>query len=232
MSLYYNNLPSQGRGVSDDSPPSPGARVRRHPERAAYDRETIDAILDEGLVGHLGLVSDGQPYVMPMLYARAGVRLYLHGSPQSRLLSAVAAGARICFTVTLLDGLVLARSAFRHSLNYRSVVILGQAWAVRDAREKLDALRMLVDHVMTGRAEQVRAPSAPELKVTEVAALDLRVASAKARAGPPADNPNDYSLPVWAGELPLGLSTGAPVPDARCQVPTPPSLRAYSRGRA
>lgn len=206
--------------------------VRRHPERAAYDRHTIDAILDEGLVGHVGVVAEGQPYVMPMLYARRGDDVYLHGSPKSRLILAVAGGAPICLTVTLLDGLVLARSAFRHSLNYRSVVVVGRGRAVRDAEEKQEALGALVDHVMSGRSEEVRAPSETELKVTEVVALDLRQASAKARSGPPVDNPDDYSLPVWAGELPLGLSVGEPVRDSRCQLSEPPGLKAYSRGYA
>ena len=206
--------------------------MRRHPERAAYDRTTIDAILDEGLVGHVGFVSDGEPYVMPMLYARLRDTLYLHGSPKSRLLGAAGHRAPVCFTVTLLDGLVLARSAFRHSLNYRSVVVLGRARAVRDPDEKQLALRTLVDHVMSGRSDEVRGPSDPELKVTEVVALGLREASAKARSGPPADNPNDLSLPVWAGVLPLGLSVGEPVPEGRCQVPEPAGLREYRRDRA
>jgi nitroimidazol reductase NimA-like FMN-containing flavoprotein (pyridoxamine 5'-phosphate oxidase superfamily) len=206
--------------------------VRRHPERAAYDRSTIDAILDEGLVGHLGFVADGRPFVLPMLYARRGDTLYLHGSPKSRLLTAAGQGALACFTVTLLDGLVLARSAFRHSLNYRSVVVQGQARAVRDPDEKQLALRALVDHVLSGRSDEVRGPSDPELKVTEVVALDLDEASAKARTGPPRDGPDDYRLPVWAGVLPLGLSVGDPVAEARCQAPEPAALRDYRRGRA
>jgi nitroimidazol reductase NimA-like FMN-containing flavoprotein (pyridoxamine 5'-phosphate oxidase superfamily) len=218
MNSYYNKFPA--------------ATVRRHPERAAYDRATVDAILDEGLVGHLGFVADGQPFVMPMLYARRQDTLYLHGSPKSRLLSIAGQGASVCFTVTLLDGLVLARSAFKHSLNYRSVVVLGQARAVRDPDEKQLALRTLVDHVMSGRSEAVRGPSDPELKVTQVVALDLREASAKARSGPPLDNPNDYSLPVWAGVLPVGLAVGDPVPEERCQVPEPAGLRQYRRHRA
>jgi nitroimidazol reductase NimA-like FMN-containing flavoprotein (pyridoxamine 5'-phosphate oxidase superfamily) len=238
--LYYNKDPARrgtpdGRGAADGQRAAgagPAARVRRHPERAAYDRQTIDAILDEGLVGHVGLAFEDQPYVMPMLYARAGDQVYLHGSPQSRLLSAVAEGAPICLTVTLLDGLVLARSAFRHSLNYRSVVVLGPGRAVRDSEEKQSALRSLVDHVMSGRSDCVRSPSPAELKVTEVVALDLREASAKARTGPPADNRDDYSLPVWAGVLPLGLTAGTPVPDERCRVPEPPGLRSYERRHA
>jgi len=218
MSSYYNK--------------SPASTVRRHPERAAYDRATVEAILDEGLVGHLGFVADGRPFVIPMLYARRQDTLYLHGSPKSRLLSSAGQGASVCFTVTLLDGLVLARSAFRHSLNYRSVVVLGQARAVSDPDEKQLALRTVVDHVMSGRSEEVRGPSAPELKVTEVVALDLREASAKCRSGPPLDNPNDYALPVWAGVLPLGLSAGEPVPEERCQVPEPADLRQYRRDHA
>jgi hypothetical protein len=206
------------------------ATVRRHPERAAYDRETIDAILDEGLVGHLGLVADGQPCVIPMLYARSGDTLYLHGAPVSRLLSALGDGGGFCFTVTLVDGLVLARSAFRHSLNYRSVVVFGDARFVRDEAEKLAALEAIVEHVLPGRSQDVRGPSEPELKVTEVAALDLVDASAKVRTGPPADNASDLSLPAWAGELPLGLSTGPPIPDSRCSVPAPAALRRYRRG--
>ena len=225
MSLYYNKFPKEFA-----EPPS--MRFSRHPERAAYDRATIDAILDEGLVGHVGLESAGQPYVLPMLYARDGDQLYLHGSPVSRLLGALSEGVRICFTVTLLDGLVLARSAFRHSLNYRSVVVLGAGRAVRDRHEKLDALRAIVDHAFPGRSDLVRGPSEPELKVTEVVALDLEHASAKARTGPPADKPGDYAIAVWAGELPLGLLVCAPIPDSRCSAPEPPELRSYRRGAA
>jgi nitroimidazol reductase NimA-like FMN-containing flavoprotein (pyridoxamine 5'-phosphate oxidase superfamily) len=204
--------------------------IRRHPERGAYDRETIDAILDEGLVGHLGFVAAEKPYVIPMLYARAGDTLYLHGAPASRLLGTLAAGARFCFTVTLVDGLVLARSAFHHSLNYRSVVVTGEARAVTDPDEKPAALEALVEHVLPGRTDDARAPSSAELKVTEVIALDLRDASAKVRTGPPADTRADLSLPVWAGELPLTTVAGDPIPDAHCSVPEPSGLRAYRRG--
>lgn len=205
--------------------------VRRHPERAAYDRETIDAILDEGLVGHLGIAADGQPYVIPMLYARSGDTLYLHGAPASRLLGTMAGGVPCCFTVTLLDGLVLARSAFRHSLNYRSVVVLGDARGVTDEAEKLAALEAVVEHVLPGRTDDVRGPSEPELKVTEVVALKIVDASAKVRSGPPSDNPSDFSIPAWAGELPLGLKVGDPIPDPRCSIPEPSTLRVYRRGR-
>jgi nitroimidazol reductase NimA-like FMN-containing flavoprotein (pyridoxamine 5'-phosphate oxidase superfamily) len=204
--------------------------VRRHPERAAYDRETIDPILDEGLVGHLGIAADGQPYVIPMLYARSGDTLYLHGAPASRLLGTMAGGVACCFTVTLLDGLVLARSAFRHSLNYRSVVVLGEARAVNDGAEKLSALEAVVEHVLPGRTGDVRGPSEAELKVTEVVALEIVDASAKVRSGPPVDNASDFSIPAWAGELPLGLEVGTPVPDPRCAAPEPVSLGSYRRG--
>lgn len=210
---------------------APDTTVRRHPERAAYDRDTIDAILDEGLVGHVSLVSDGQPYVLPMLYARSGDTLYLHGAPASRLLGTLADGAPFCLTVTLLDGLVLARSAFRHSLNYRSVVVLGEARAVTDEDEKRTALEALVEHVLPGRSMDVRAPSEAELKVTEVIALELGDATAKVRTGPPLDNRSDLSLPVWAGQLPLALTVRDPVPDPECRGPEPPGLRAYRRGR-
>jgi len=204
--------------------------VRRHPERAAYDREAIDAILDEGLIGHLGLVGGEQPYVLPMLYVRQDDALYLHGAPASRLLGSLAEGSRCCFTVTLLDGLVLARSAFHHSLNYRSVVVLGHARAVTDPDEKLAALEALVEHVLPGRTADARRPSKAELKVTEVVALDLDQCSAKTRRGPPVDTRPDLSLPVWAGELPLVVTAGEPIPDPHCSVPEPAGLRSYRRG--
>jgi hypothetical protein len=204
--------------------------VRRHPERAAYNRQTIDAILDEGLAGHLGFSADEQPYVIPMLYARDGDTLYLHGAPASRLLGTLAQSVRACFTVTLVDGLVLARSAFHHSLNYRSVVVLGEARAVTEREEKLAALERLVEHVLPGRSTDARAPSTAELKVTEVIALDLQRASAKVRTGPPVDTGADMSLPVWAGVVPLALAVGEPIPDPGCSAPEPVSLRGYRRG--
>jgi hypothetical protein len=222
MSLYYNKTHRANGEIQ--------TTVRRHPERAAYDRETIDAILDEGLVGHLGFVRDGQPYVIPMLYARGGDTLYLHGAPPSRLLGTLAGGVQCCFTVTLLDGLVLARSAFRHSLNYRSVVVLGDARAVTGREQKLSALEALVEHVMPGRSDDARAPSDSELNVTEVVALEIDAATAKARTGSPADNRSDLSLPVWAGQLPLVTVGGEPIPDPGCSAPEPAGLRAYRRG--
>jgi uncharacterized protein len=218
MSLYYNKT------VAIET------RIRRHPERGAYDRETIDAILDEGLIGHVGIAAGDQPYVLPMLYARLEDTLYLHGAPASRVLGELGGTARFCFTVTLVDGLVLARSAFRHSLNYRSVMVLGDGRAVEDRAEKLAALEAIVEHVLAGRSGEVRGPSSAELKVTDVIALDLRHASAKVRTGPPADNPGDLSNGAWAGELPLGLSVGTPIADPHCSVPEPDSLRRYRRG--
>ncbi len=203
--------------------------VRRRAGRAQYDRATIDAILAEGMVGHIGICADGQPYVIPVLYALGEGELYLHGSPLSRLLSTLVEGVPMCLTVTLIDGLVLARSAFHHSMNYRSVVVLGEGRAMRDREEKLEALRLLVEHIAPGRSEEARGPSDQELAATEVVALEIQEASAKLRTGPPVDAGEDYDLPVWAGELPLGLKTGQPIPDDRCTEPLPHYLHAYGR---
>lgn len=195
--------------------------VRRLAGRGKYDRATVDAILDAGRFAHVGIVSDGQPFVIPMLYVRNGDEVYVHGSPLSRLLKTLADGVPMCLTVTLLDGLVLARSAFHSSMNYRSVMILGDGREIRDREEKLEALRMIVDHVAPGRSNDARGPSDKELKATEVIALSIDEASAKIRTGPPVDAAQDYGLPVWAGEVPLSLVAGAPVPDERCTVSLP-----------
>jgi uncharacterized protein len=219
MALYYNKTPR--------------TTVRRRAGRGVYDRETIDAILDEGLVGHLAFAVDGRPYALPMLYARRESEIYLHGSPLSRLLRAAAAGAPMCLTVTLVDGLVLARSAFHHSINYRSAVVLGSGRLVTEGEEKDEALRLIVEHAAPGRAADARGPSRQELKATAVVAMSIEEASAKARSGPPVDAAEDYALPVWAGELPLGLAVGVPVADPRCAVSEPPAyLEEWSRGRA
>jgi nitroimidazol reductase NimA-like FMN-containing flavoprotein (pyridoxamine 5'-phosphate oxidase superfamily) len=210
-------------------PRTPRTRVRRRAGRGAYDRATIEAILDEGLVAHVGFVADGQPYVMPMLYARAGQSLYLHGSPLSRLLGALSDEVPVCVTVTLLDGLVLARSAFHHSLNYRSVVVLGTARAVEDEAEKRAALDALVEHAVPGRTADARRPDAAELAATEVLCLPLAEASAKARTGGPVDAPEDRDLPVWAGEVPFALQTLPPRAD--CALPVPDYLEDYRRVR-
>jgi uncharacterized protein len=216
---------------SESTLESPRTTVRRMPKRGAYDRATIEAILDEGLVCHLGFAVEGQPYVLPTIYARIGDEVFLHGSAASRMLRALGDGMAMCLTVTLLDGLVLARSAFHHSVNYRSVVLLGTARAVLDAEEKTRALRAIVDHVLTDRWQAARVPSEQELKATSVLALPLSEASAKVRTGGPIDDEEDYSLPVWAGHLPLALAAGVPVPDARLAggIPVPAGLAAYRR---
>jgi nitroimidazol reductase NimA-like FMN-containing flavoprotein (pyridoxamine 5'-phosphate oxidase superfamily) len=206
-------------------------RVRRRSGRGNYERATIHAILDEGLVGHVGIAVEEQPYVIPVLYARAGDQVYLHGSPLSRLVRNLAEGVPMCLTVTLLDGLVLARSAFHHSMNYRSVVLLGEGYAVRDREEKREALRVLVDRLVPGRSEDARGPSAKELRATEVVALPIDEASAKIRTGPPADAAADYALPVWAGVVPLKLCAGLPVPDDRSSVPLPGYVAGWTPAR-
>lgn len=211
--------------------PSERTRVTRLPKRGAYDRETIYKILDEAFVCHVGFVVDGQPYVIPTNFGRAGDTLYLHGSAASRMLRALSEGVPVCVTVTLVDGLVLARSAFHHSVNYRSVVVLGTAQLVSDPAEKMEALRLFTEHIMKGRWNEIRQPNEQELKATSVLALPLGEASAKIRAGGPVDEDEDYVLPVWAGVLPLPVTPGAPVPDARLNAgtPVPPNVAAYSR---
>lgn len=195
--------------------PSPRARVRRLPARADYDRATIDAILDEALICHLGIAVDGQPFVIPTLQARDGDTVYLHGSAASRTLRALAGGTAACLTATLIDGLVLARSAFHHSMNYRSVVVLGEARPVTDAGELLRVLRLFTEKLAPGRWDEVRAPSRQELKGTKVLAMSLDEASAKVRSGPPSDDEEDYALDVWAGLIPMSLISGEPVADPR-----------------
>jgi uncharacterized protein len=204
-------------------------RVRRLPERAAYDRQTVHAILDEGFVCHVGFVVDGQPYVIPTGYARAGETLYLHGSTGSRL--GLRPGGPVCVTVTLLDGLVLARSAFHHSMNYRSVTVLGRTRPVDDPREKEAALRAFVEHVIPGHSDEIRRGDRSELAATVVLAVPLQEVSAKVRTGPPKDDEEDYSLPVWSGVLPLALVPGSPDPDARLDptIPVPSYVTAWDR---
>jgi nitroimidazol reductase NimA-like FMN-containing flavoprotein (pyridoxamine 5'-phosphate oxidase superfamily) len=200
------------------APPSPRATVKRLPDRARYDVGTVNAILDEGLVCHVGFVDGGQPFVIPSTYARDGGRLLLHGSAASRMIRALASGAPACVTVTHLDGLVLARSAFHHSMNYRSVVVLGPATEIVDPAEKRRALEAIVEHVAPGRTAEARSPSEAELRGTRVVALPLDEASAKVRTGPPKDDAADLGRDCWAGELPLRLVPREPVPD--------PALRA------
>lgn len=218
--------------MTEPSPKAPPAsertRVRRAAERGAYDRETLLAILDEGLVAHVGFTGeDGQPYVIPMGYARDGERLLLHGSTLSRLMQRAAEGVPVCVTVTLLDGLVLARSVFHHSMNYRSVVVLGRAVPIRDRAEKLAALEALVEHLTPGRSAEARGPSEKELAATEIVAVPLDEASAKIRTGPPKDPKGDLDLDVWAGVVPLRTVAGAPEtsPDGKPGLPVPASVR-------
>jgi nitroimidazol reductase NimA-like FMN-containing flavoprotein (pyridoxamine 5'-phosphate oxidase superfamily) len=194
--------------------PTPRTRVRRQPARGAYDRETIDAILDAALVCHLGFVADGLPVVIPSLHARVGDALFVHGSAASRTVRALGSGVPVCVTVTLLDGLVLARSVFEHSVNYRSVVVFGNARLVEDPHEKLAGLRALTEQLLPGRWDDVRAPSRQELKATSLLVLPIEEASAKLRDGGPSDGEGpDGALDVWAGEIPLVLAAGTPVAD-------------------
>jgi nitroimidazol reductase NimA-like FMN-containing flavoprotein (pyridoxamine 5'-phosphate oxidase superfamily) len=196
-----------------ERPASDRTRVRREPQRGVYDRAVIDAILDEALVCHLGFVSDDQPYVIPTLYARLGDEVYVHGSSASRMLRTLDGGVDACLTVTLVDGVVLARSIFNHSINYRSVVVLGRATAVTDVDAKRRALEAFSARLLPGRWADVRPPTATELKATSILRLPLDEASAKVRTGPPNDNEEDYGWPVWAGVIPLALTAGEPQPD-------------------
>ena len=204
-------------------------RLRRLPERGTYDRATVHAILDEGFICHLGFVVDGQPYVIPTGYARVGETLYLHGSTGSRL--GLRPGMDVCVTVTLVDGLVLARSAFHHSMNYRSVMAIGRSRAIGDPGEKEAALRALVEHIVPGRSDEVRGGDSRELAATAVLALPLAEVSAKVRTGPPQDDDPDYDLPIWAGVLPLALTPGTPASDPVLDpsIPVPGHVAEWSR---
>jgi nitroimidazol reductase NimA-like FMN-containing flavoprotein (pyridoxamine 5'-phosphate oxidase superfamily) len=199
----------------DDSAPTDRSRVRRLPARGLYDRSSIHAILDEALVCHVGFVVDGQPFVIPTIHVRIGECLYFHGSPASRMLKALAQGIQVCVAVTLVDGLVLARSAFHHSMNYRSAVVFGTARPVEGLDERRTVLHALSEHVVQGRWSEVRPPTTAELKQTLVLSLPIDEASAKVRTGPPMDDEEDYGLPVWAGILPLGLTPSTPLADER-----------------
>jgi nitroimidazol reductase NimA-like FMN-containing flavoprotein (pyridoxamine 5'-phosphate oxidase superfamily) len=204
---------------------SPRIAVRRHPERGVYDRPAIDAILDEAVFCHVGFVVGGRPFVIPTIHARAGDTLYLHGSPASRMLRELTRGVDVCVTATLLDGVVLARSVYNSSLNYRSAVVLGRARRVDDEDEKRAALAAVVEHVAPGRSREARAPSAEELKATTVLALPVDEASAKVRTGPPQDFDHDLERPVWAGVIPLRLAAERPV--AAEHVPADVAVPAY-----
>ena len=205
--------------------------MKRLPARGHYDRETIDSILDEGFICHVGFDLDGQPYVIPTGYARVGDDVYIHGSSASRMLRNISQGINVCVTVTLIDGLVLARSAFHHSMNYRSVVILGKAELVSDAGEKNKALEALTEHIVPGRWDVVRWPTELELKATTVLKLVIDEASAKIRTGGPIDDEEDYTMDVWAGVLPLDLRAGTPIADDRLDdsIALPKYVEEYSR---
>jgi len=211
--------------------PTQRTQVKRLPDRGAYDSETVFKILDEGLICHVGFSEDGQPFVIPTSYTRVGDTLYIHGSAASRMLRTLAEGVQVCVTVTLLDGLVLARSAFHHSMNYRSVVVLGRATLVTDPEEKIKALQALTEHIVRGRWNDVRLPTEAERKATAVLALPLAEVSAKIRKGPPKDDAEDYELPIWAGVVPLSTVPAAPIADPRLKagLEPPDYAKKYSR---
>jgi nitroimidazol reductase NimA-like FMN-containing flavoprotein (pyridoxamine 5'-phosphate oxidase superfamily) len=220
--------------MSEMPTPTPRTRVVREPERGVYDRETVYCILDEAFLCHVGFSVDGQPFVIPTSYGRKDSNLYIHGSAASRMLRQMKEGVSVCVTVTLLDGLVLARSVFNHSMNYRSVVILGKATLVDDPKEKLVALRTLSEHILPGRWDDARQPNDRELKATSVLRVPIEEFSAKVRTGPPIDDAEDYSFPTWAGVLPLQTVTSAPIEDPQQNPPRPiPAyLKNYSRNRS
>ena len=215
----------------DPKPPSARTTVKRHADRGVYDRGTVEAILDEALFCHVAVVVEGSPRVIPTIHARIEDTLYIHGSNASRTLRALKDGSEICVAVTLLDGLILARSAFNHSMNYRSVMVFGAAREVTDPDEKWAAQRALVEHVVAGRSEDVRMPNEKELGQTTILAIPLDEASAKVRSGPSKDSEEDYALPIWAGEIPLRMVASDPVDDPRLPegVTAPAYAREYRR---
>jgi uncharacterized protein len=219
--------------MSETQMPSPRTRVVREADRAVYDREIVYRILDEGFLCHAGFVVDGQPFVIPTSYGRKDASLYIHGSAASRMLRQFKEGVPVCITVTLLEGLVLARSIFNHSMNYRSVVILGKATLVDDPAEKLAALRILSEHILPGRWDDSRQPNDRELKATSVLHVPIEEFSAKVRQGPAIDDEEDYSFPTWAGVVPLEMVAGKPIDDARL-LPgkeVPAYIKGYTRAR-
>jgi nitroimidazol reductase NimA-like FMN-containing flavoprotein (pyridoxamine 5'-phosphate oxidase superfamily) len=220
-----NNL----EATNPNSAPTPRTRIVREPQRAVYERDAINQILDEAFLCHVGFAVEGQPYVIPTSYGRDGDTLYIHGSAASRMLRNLDKGVSVCITVTLLDGLVLARSVFNHSMNYRSVVVLGIATLVDDPAEKLAALRALSEHIILHRWDDARQPNEKELKATSVLRLPITEFSAKVRVGPAIDDEEDYSFPTWAGVIPLDITVGAPIRDDRCEQNLPAYLKNYSR---
>jgi uncharacterized protein len=219
--------------MSENYQPTTRTRVVREPHRGVYDRAEAYKILDEGFICHVGFVIDGQPFVIPTGFGRDGDYLYIHGSAASRMLRNMDEGISVCVTVTVLDGLVLARSIFNHSMNYRSVVVLGIATAVKESDEKLNALHALSEHILPGRWVESRQPNEQELKATLVLRLPITEFSAKVRQGPPLDDEEDYAFPTWAGVIPLKMVAGQPINDPRLdsRIPIPAYARAYSRKR-
>jgi nitroimidazol reductase NimA-like FMN-containing flavoprotein (pyridoxamine 5'-phosphate oxidase superfamily) len=219
--------------MSQPYTPTPRTRLVREADRAVYDRETAYRILDEGFLCHVGFVADGQPFVIPTSYGRKDDSLYIHGSAASRMLRQMKDGVPVCITVTLLDGLVLARSIFNHSMNYRSVLVLGKAALVDDPEEKIQALRLLSEHILPGRWADSRQPNERELKATSVLRVPIEEFSAKVRIGPPIDDEEDYSFPTWAGVVPLEMTAGAPINDPRLLAgqTVPEYARNYIRRR-
>jgi len=211
--------------------PSARTRLKRAPERGAYDRQTIDAILDEGLICHVAFATDSRPAMIPTIYARVGDHVYLHGAVANRTLRALADGLEACFCVSHVDGIVIARSAFHHSINYRSVILYGIAELVSDEAERMLALRALVEHVVPERWPDVRAPNEQEMKRTAVLRMTLDEVSAKVRTGPPIDDEDDYALDTWAGVIPVRTAFGAPIQDPRLTsgIDPPPYVAAYAR---
>lgn len=216
-----------------DYSPTPRTTVRRLPKRGAYDRTTVHSILDEAFVCHVAFIDEGLPVVIPTLFGRSGDSVYLHGSAASRMLKTLTGGVEISMAVTLVDGLVMARSAFHHSINYRSVVLFGTASQITDPAEKAAALRVISEHVTPGRWDEVRPPADHELKMTTVLSLPLQEVSAKVRTGPPIDDEEDYALPVWAGVLPVSLQPGPALDDGRVPegIPVSPSVACWTRRR-
>ncbi|HEV2834245.1 MAG TPA: pyridoxamine 5'-phosphate oxidase family protein [Pyrinomonadaceae bacterium] len=212
-------------------PQTERTKLKRLPKRGHFDRESVYGILDEGFICHVGFAVDGQPFVIPTGYGRVGDKLYIHGSQASRMLRSLAGGINVCVTVTIVDGLVLARSAFHHSMNYRSVVVFGRATLVDDPQEKMEALIALSEHIVRGRWDDVRGPNEQEILLTTVLCLPLEEASAKIRTGPPLDDEEDYALPIWAGVVPLKLVAGEPVKDPllSAEIPVPDYAAHYKR---
>jgi uncharacterized protein len=228
-------LPGVRSSMSETQMPTARTRVVREHERGVYDRDTVYKILDEGFLCHVGFSVDGQPFVIPTSYGRKDASLYIHGSAASRMLRQIQKdGVAVCVTVTLLDGLVLARSVFNHSMNYRSVVILGKATFVDDPEEKLAALRVLSEHIIPGRWDDARQPNEQELKATSVLRVPIEEFSAKVRTGPPIDDAEDYSFPTWAGVVPLEMKIGELINDPKLDPArkVPDYIRSYSRSKS